>query len=139
MNLRYFSKTNKIKTYAFLILISIFLFAIPKSTNACEIKFDILKGKKEVYEVGDTLMIKVKVLLTHRVCPISLQKTKFTMNGLKVLKSTKWKQVSTMDHERKLITIVKKTKDGKISLTALRTCEKDGGFGALKLKSTSSN
>ena len=108
-------------------------FTIP-NVKACEIEFEILKGKKEVYEVGDIIVVKVLVTLTHRSCPEALKKTKFKMNGLKVVGATEWKQIGAMDHERKLKIKVLGTEDGKLIFNAVRTCDKDGGFGSLKLE-----
>jgi len=102
--------------------------------KACDIDFEILKGKKDKYEKGDIIIIKVKVKLTHRTCPEAIKKTKFKMNGLKVLGATKWKQLSAMEYERKLKLEVEGTKDGKLIFNAVRTCDKDGGFGSLKLE-----
>ncbi len=106
----------------------------PQKVNACEIEFEVLKGKKEVYHVGDTIIVKVMVKLTHRSCPVALKKTKFKLNGMKVLKSTGWKQLSSMDYERKLKIVITGAKGKKVSLNAIRECEKDGGFGSLKLE-----
>ena len=108
------------------------LLTIPKS-NACDIEFKIIKGKKQSYNVGDTIIVEVKVALTHRACPVKLNATKFKLNGLKVIKATQWKQLSTNNWERKLMMVVTKPKGKKISLSAIRECNKDGGFGTLKL------
>ena len=126
------------KTKWLLILfIGIFFFSISStSANACEIEFEVIKGKKETYQTGDTLIVAVKVKLTHRSCPVAIKKTKFKMKGLKVIKSTKWKQLGAMEFERKLIIVVGESKDMKLNLTAIRECDKDGGFGTLKLEMT---
>jgi len=44
----------------------------------------------------------VKVVLTHRACPDVLIKTKFKTPDLKVVKSPPWKEITTMEHHRKL-------------------------------------
>ena len=116
------------------IFLGIFLtFLIPQKSNACDIKFEITKGKKEYYHAGDTIIVTVNVALTHRSCPVKLNKTKFKLKGLKVIKATKWKQLSANDWERKLMIVVTETKGDKLTLTAIRECDKDGGFGTLKL------
>jgi len=116
------------------ILLGVFLLSFtPKTANACEIEFEITKGKKESYNIGDTLVVIVKVALTHRSCPVKMKATKFKMKGLKVIKSTQWKQLAANDWERKLMMVVTETKGKKLNLTAIRECEKDGGFGTLKL------
>ncbi len=116
------------------VVIGIFLISFNSTeANACEIEIEVTKGKKESYQVGDTLVLLVKVALTHRSCPVKMKETKFNMKGLKVMKSTPWKQKGSNDWERKLMVVVKETKDGKLNLSAVRECEKDGGFGSIKL------
>ena len=117
-----------------ILMIAMFTVSITtKTANACEIDFEITKGEKDFYKTGDTLVILVKVVLTHRSCPVGMKKTKFNTKGLKVIKSTQWKQLSAMDWERKLMVVVTETKGDKLNLTAIRECDKDGGFGSLKL------
>jgi len=121
----------------FTILLAITITLITsQSVKACEIEFEITKGEKESYQTGDTLVIKVLVKLTHRSCPVAMKKTKFKMKGLKVMKSTPWKETSTNEWERKLLTVVTAQSKGKINLSAIRECEKDGGFGSLKLEAS---
>ncbi len=125
-----------IATKIALVLLLGFLFVgfTTQEAKACEIDFEIIKGKKDKYKAGDVIVVKVIVTLTHRVCPIGLKKTKFTMKGLKVLGATDWVQTSAMIHERKLKIQVKSNKNGKLVFNAVRTCDKDGGFGSLKLE-----
>jgi len=120
-----------------LLLTLFFVTMTPQKADACEIEYEILKGKKEVYNVGDTIIIKVKVALTHRSCPIALKDTKFKLNGMKVLQATSWKQLSSMKFERKLKIIITGAKGNKVTINTIRECEKDGGFGSLKLETVS--
>ena len=124
-----------LKSKLTIVILSIFVFSgfATMQTKACEIEFEIIKGKKETYQKGDILIIKIKVTLTHRACPVALKKTKFKMNGLSVVGATDWKQISAMHYERKLKVKVLSNKDGKVVITAIRTCDKDGGFGSLEL------
>ena len=124
----------KFKWLLILALATFVLTLTQNSANACEIEFEITKGEKETYQTGDTIVILVKVALTHRSCPVGMKKTKFKTKGLKVIKSTQWKQLSAMNWERKLMVIVTETKGDKLNLTAIRECDKDGGFGSLKLE-----
>jgi hypothetical protein len=118
----------------FIALFGVFLaFAPTKQTKACEIEFKILKGEKEAYRAGDTLVVLVEVKLTHRSCPVAMKKTKFKLKGMKVIKSTPWKQLSANDYKRKLMIVVTEKEAKNINLTAIRECEKDGGFGTMKL------
>ena len=122
--------------WLFIILLGIFFISFqPQIAKACEFEFEITENKKDVYDVGDVIVVKVKLILTHRACPISIKDTKFTMNGLKVIGATEWTQQTTMVWERKLKMKVTGTKNGKLVLNAIRTCDIDGGFGSLKLKS----
>jgi hypothetical protein len=117
-----------------MILALVFSSFASLETKACEIDFEILKGKKEIYQAGDEIVVKVKVKLTHRSCPEALKKTKFKMNGMKVVRSTGWKKISSMEYERKLKIVITGNKSNKVTLNAIRECEKDGGFGSLKLE-----
>ena len=120
---------------AIILMLGLFFFSFStQEAKACEIEFEIVNGKKEKYEAGDIIVVKVIVTLTHRSCPEALKKTKFKMNGLKVVGATDWKEISAMDHERKLKLQVLSNKDGKLIFNAIRTCDKDGGFGSLKLE-----
>ncbi len=120
---------------AIILMLGLFFFSFStQEAMACEIEFEIVNGKKEKYEAGDIIVVKVIVTLTHRSCPEALKKTKFKMNGLKVVGATDWKEISAMDHERKLKLQVLSNKDGKLIFNAIRTCDKDGGFGSLKLE-----
>ncbi len=124
-----------LKKTAIIIMLGLFFLSFStQEAKACEIEFEIVNGKKEKYEAGDIIVVKVIVTLTHRSCPEALKKTKFKMNGLKVVGATDWKEISAMDHERKLKLQVLSNKDGKLIFNAIRTCDKDGGFGSLKLE-----
>ncbi len=116
-----------------LVVIAGMLISFPQQLSACEIEFEILKGEKESYTTGDQFMVLVKVVLTHRACPEALNKTKFKTQGLKVVKSTSWKEITTMEHHRKLIVKVVDDSVENYVLNAIRTCDKDGGFGSLTL------
>ncbi len=128
----------KITRITIIIIGFFFLQFVPINANACEIEFEIVKGKKDAYKTGDTIIVKVNVILTHRSCPIAIKNTEFKTNGLKVLKATSWKQLSTMEYERKLIIVMNKPKKGKFTINATRSCDKDGGFGSLILDAVSS-
>ncbi len=116
-------------------ILGLLLAVIPtKESKACEIEFKILKGEKEKYKFGDTIVVMIEVALTHRSCPIAMKKTKFKLNGMKVIKSTPWKQKSANDWKRKLMIVITEKEAKKVNLTAIRECEKDGGFGTMKLE-----
>jgi hypothetical protein len=117
-----------------LIVFAGMLISFPDQASACEIDFEIIKGEQESYQTGDQFMVLVKVVLTHRACPEAINKTKFKLQGLKVMKSTPWKEITTMEYRRKLIVKVVDDSTEKLVLNAIRTCDKDGGFGSLTLK-----
>jgi uncharacterized protein (DUF58 family) len=104
-----------------------------KPTNACEINFEILENKKDFYQAGDLITIKVVVTLTHRSCPVAMKSTKFSLSGLKMVSADEWQQTSTMVWERILKVEVVGNKKGKLTLSAVRECDKDGGYGSLIL------
>jgi len=125
------SSINKnIVFVGFLLLLSV------NYVSACEIEIKVEGEQKKEYNIGDEVVLHVRVEFTHRVCPEGIKKTKFDTKGFKILKGTPWKETSTGVWERKLKVQVTKSKKGKLLLSATRTCEKDGGFGEITLHAT---
>ncbi len=102
--------------------------------SACDISFIVTQNNKEKYEIGDTIVVKVIVILTHRICPEGILKTQFQTSGLKVIGAKQWVEVKMGVYERELKILVTGTTSGKVSISAIRKCEKEGGFGTLELK-----
>ncbi len=98
---------------------------------ACDIDFEVIGEKKEKYAEGDEIILKTIVFLTHRNCPEGIKKTRFDCNGLKILRATKWKETGSGEYTRKLKLKVTGSKNGKLTISATRTCDKEGGFGSM--------
>ncbi|MDD4150563.1 MAG: hypothetical protein PHE33_11115, partial [Bacteroidales bacterium] len=94
----------------------------------------VITNKKEAYSVGDVLVIKVTVNLTHKSCPVGMDQTKFTMKGMEIVGTTDWTQESSMVWTRKIKVKIIEKDCKNIVINANRVCDKDGGFGSLKLK-----
>lgn len=107
------------------------LIAIANSVKACEFKFNVEPEEKATYAVGDELVVKVTLVLTHRNCPEGLEATKYDFKGLKVLGATKWKEISEGTYERKFKLQVTDDDKSKHVFSATRTCDKDGGAGSI--------
>ncbi len=102
---------------------------------ACEISFSVSeKYKKEVYKPGDEVIIEVQVQLTHRVCPLEIKKTKFTYENLRILGVTEWKEVKPGFFIRQIKALVTEEKPGDVKLSAIRKCDKEGGYSVCTLK-----
>ncbi len=106
---------------------------IPVRLTACEISFTIEEKKAGPYQTGDTVLATVRVEFTHRVCPEGIQGTKFSGDGISIHSATAWKELSPGIWERKLKLVVTGNGSEKVSLTAARTCRKEGGKGILEL------
>lgn len=119
----------------FILFIIIIISLSSYQSRACEILIEVTKNKKEVYNIGDTLIIKVTVILTHRICPEGIKNTKFQSSGIKVIGAKEWNEIQMGVYERELKITVTGTESGKISITAVRKCEKEGGHATLELKS----
>lgn len=104
------------------------------SASACEIEFKVIEGKKAKYEQGDKLIIETKVIFTHRNCPEGIKNTKFDADGVKILGATPWKETSSGIYVRKLKAEITEKGSGSASISATRTCDKEGGFGSISLK-----
>lgn len=113
----------------------LFLSFVFTGLSACEISFEVEKGKKAKYIKDDELVVIVKISFTHRVCNLSIEKTKFDVKGFELMGGTDWKEESPLVWTRKLKLKVTGTPDGKLSLTATRSCDRVGGFGAISFVS----
>lgn len=100
--------------------------------KACEFDFKITSENKQLYKVGDEIVVEVLLTLTHRNCPDALDNTKFDFTGIKALGATKWKELPSGKFERKFKLQVIEDAKGKCILSAKRTCDKDGGAGSIK-------
>ncbi len=122
-------------------LVTILLFVLISASvlSACEIYFSVIGEEKETYEAGDEIVVLMEVKFTHRVCPEGIENTDFATDGIDILAATKWKEPSPNVWKRKLKLKVEGNEKGKIMLSATRTCDKEGGFGAIDFKTTPLN
>lgn len=123
---------NILKTVV--ITVAILLFATINQIQACDIKFTVQGEQKEIYEIGDEIILTLLVKYTHRVCPEGIKNTQFETQGVKILQGTKWKEFKPGLWGRKLKIEITGNEDGKVTVSAIRTCEKEGGFGSITLK-----
>ena len=73
---------------------SLFILAIvPAYAPACHMEFDIDPETDINRSIGDTLTVKLTLMLTHRNCQVDITDTEFITNGLDILGATRWKQV----------------------------------------------
>lgn len=115
------------------ITLTLLLIAFTIVTSwACDITFKIDKEKSK-YTVGDELVVKITVVLTHADCTTAMKSTNFKANGLKILSGTDWKEMTKGTWERK---VKIKVLEGvtKPTLIVTRTCHRDGGKGSLIIK-----
>ena len=108
------------------------------SLKACKIEFEVEGEKKEVYKEGDIAVVKVKVTFTHRICPLSIKETKFDSKGIQIIGATDWEETSPGVWQRKLQAKITGSKNGKLTITGSRTCDKIGGYGSITLQGESS-
>jgi hypothetical protein len=98
----------------------------------CEISLTIQKdSKKEVYKVSNEVVVDVQIKFNHRVCPVEIKKTRFTYENLKILGATDWKEIKPGQYTRQIkvkIEKISEAKDGQAKISAVRTCDKEGGY-----------
>ena len=116
-----------------ILLTLLLLVAFSFVASACEITLSVDKNKKDSYSIGDELVIKVQVVLTHRNCEVEMDKTKIDFKGLEMKGATKWVESKSGTWERKFKVIIKDANKGNLYLSAVRDCDKDGGKGSIKL------
>ncbi len=103
----------------------------PVIGNACEISIEVLDNNKEQYQAGDIVVVKVKVVFTHRQCSEGINATKFSYDGIKVLGATPWNETIKGTFERKFKLQIEESGNKNLVFGALRTCDKEGGSGSI--------
>ena len=136
----YFKSTGlssrKINYPAFrrLVLLAAIMLLPVLTIQACEIHFNISGEKKEVYKAGDTFILEVNIVYTHRECEIKLSDTKFLYKGIKILGATPWKESTPTSFTRQIKIQVTDEPTDEVSLTLVRKCSKEGAIGKFNLK-----
>lgn len=116
----------------FPMLVAAMLFALGAAW-ACEITVTNDGEAKEFYSIGDQVILKVTVVLTHRNCREGIDATKFQPEGLVILGATPWKETNRNTYERLIKAEIDSAAENEAILHARRTCNKEGGYGAIKL------
>ncbi|HOO90116.1 MAG TPA: hypothetical protein PLA74_04765 [Syntrophales bacterium] len=105
--------------------------------EACKMDIRVDGTAKDTYSVGDELILKVTVYLTHRNCPEGIDTTQFGVSSLKVLGATEWSETSRNNFERLIKVEILPSETGEALMEAKRVCSKEGGYASLRLKVTS--
>jgi hypothetical protein len=121
---------------AFFFLGAVWLFSNANSVFGCKIEMKVLGETKEVYALNDVIQLKISFEFTHRVCPIAMDDSKITANGLEITEASEWKETKPRrNFEKELKLKVVGNKEGKLTLSMDRTCEFGGGSGSITFKS----
>ena len=127
------NKGELMKTLLKIVFASALLFFLPSIARACDIIVTVEGVQKEKYKAGDIVVVKITVILKHRSCDVSLDETDIRVSGSQITGATKWVNTTGRTWERKLKIKIGSDAEGKAVITAVRTCEKDGGKGSLTL------
>ena len=109
----------------------VFLLITGSISTACDIEFKVIGDEKETYNIGDEIVVLLEVTYTDRDCPEGIDATQYKTDGLKISAATKWKETSPDIWKRKLKLLVEGNQEGTPKIAAIRTCEKEGGFGEM--------
>lgn len=118
-----------IRKIALLVLV---LSVATLSAMACNFEFTT-EGNKKTCKPGEEFVVNVKLTLTHRTCVVAPAQTKFKTEGFDVVAATTWKEATPGIWTRQIKIKIKADDKKKITLTATRTCEKEGGLGTYSL------
>lgn len=102
------------------------------SALACHFEFTTDANKKTC-KPSEEFVINVKLTLTHRTCTVTPAQTKFKTEGFDVLAATTWKEATPGVWTRQVKVKIKADAKKKMTLTATRTCDKEGGLGTYSL------
>lgn len=115
-----------------LYLTGITILAFSTITFSSIVSFEIV-NEKEKYTVNDTVIVKVSIKYTHRQCEFTIEQTEFQLQGLKLLKATKWKELNIGNYERKVMLVIDEETDRSLTVQR-RKCSKEGTYGKLIVK-----
>jgi hypothetical protein len=112
---------------ALILICSVFI-----SANACDFNFSV-DGNKKNCRPGEVIVLNVELTLIHRTCNVAPMQTKFKIDGVKVQSASNWKPVGGTKFERTIKLLVLNDGKKKVSVTAFRTCDKEGGTGTFSM------
>jgi len=117
-----------LKSLILFIFITFGLFFYNDSLS-CEIKIEIVKNKKEKYKNNETLILKVEIYLTHRICDINIKDTKVETSNVEILKEGKWNEekMGVWVNYYKIKISKNKDKSDSCYFKVMRICPKTGG------------
>lgn len=102
------------------------------SALACHFEFTT-EGTKKSCKPNEEFILNIKLVLTHRTCAVAPAQTKFKTDGFKVISATTWKEATPGIWTRQVKVKVNPDAKKKITMTATRTCDKEGGLGTYNL------
>ena len=102
--------------------------------SACEIKLGVDDASQGPYAAGATVIFRLRVDLTHNNCPVEMKETKIQGIGLNILGATPWQSPSPNVWERRIKVTIAPSLGGQATLTAKRSCDKDGGWGTFSIE-----
>ena len=106
-----------------------------KPLFACKISLKTAGEEKELYKAGDIIDLNLVVAFTHRACPAAISETEFNVEGLEIAEATDWNETKPgMVFEKTMKLKVLSNKDGKLTLSVVRECPREGGFGSISFK-----
>lgn len=102
---------------------------IPADSAACWMEFTVDGEVREEYAVGDTVSVKLTLMLTHADCLVDISETELTTNGVEILRSTKWIEVreKPVVVEKIIDVLITGAEKGDVMIRAQRICERQGG------------
>jgi hypothetical protein len=117
-------------------LVVLLAVSLPSSglVSACEIKFGVDDTSQGPYAAGTTVIFRLRVDLTHNNCPVEMKETKIQGIGLNILGATPWQSPSPNVWERRIKVAIAPNPGGQATLTAKRSCDKDGGWGTFSIE-----
>jgi hypothetical protein len=102
--------------------------------SACEIKLGVDDASQGPYAAGTTVIFRLRVDLTHNNCPVEMKETKIQGIGLNILGATPWQSPAPNVWERRIKVAIAPNPGGQATLTAKRSCDKDGGWGTFSIE-----
>jgi len=110
--------------YTIVIFTFLFFFSGKPIPDGIVYQFEIINNKKEIYQLGETLVVKINAIQNTRACTNGVEKTRIFTKGLTLVSQTQWTKLESNTYEKNVTVTVKGNKKNDARITAFRQTDR---------------
>ena len=112
------------KTY----LLSGFLFLFCFISVQAQIRITVVKGKKDVYRVGDKVQLQIQLKTIAKTCVDGMKRANVFVSGIDINNQTDWKQIGVDLWQKDINAVFLDNKKKKAKITVMRQVDVESLF-----------